>query len=74
MRLQIQFLHPDSIEPSRIWEFVGGLGLPDELLEGIGRMTVPWLINENTTHDGKTRTETIRVAHTEKGEKRWDKR
>lgn len=59
MRLQIQLRHPERIEPSRIWEQFSRLGCPYELFQGVRRMTVPWLINENAAHNGEAGAETI---------------
>ena len=72
MRLQIQLLHPERIKPSCIREVFARFGCPKELLQGVRRMAIPRFVDEDAAHNGEAGTETIRVSHTEEGEKRRD--
>lgn len=59
MSLEVEFLHPEVVVPALVWEFLRRTSIPDELFQSIGRMTVPWLVDEDAAHDSVAGAEAI---------------
>jgi hypothetical protein len=66
--LEVQLFHPKRIIPTSVRKQFSWPWFPEKFFEGVGRMAIPWFIDQDASQGGEARAETITVAYAKQAE------